>query len=893
MKLNSCIALFVLFVASFAAQSAMSQNYVEIGSGNVANTMPIYSSWNYTWSALIYNHTELGTAKTITKIGLNCTNGPKTVTNQKMYVKLSSAAVFAAANYEDPANNGYVLVFQGDITFQNGWNEIVLTTPIAYDGVQNLLIHWENRWGNTYGPQFTSTASSINNNKNCGNDVNFPLPNQIGYLNPYPGSLTNMRFYYASTGPATPVSPLPADNATVVSVDTDLSWTLGANTSSYDLYLGTDPLNLTLKVSNAPCSAGVYSYPIAGLLADSTMHYWKVVAKSGSLLESSPVWKFKTEVVIDQFPYNEGFEDSTVFHTYPVVSAWVTAPENSWYEYNAYPHSGLLCAKSYASLTGNSAILRSPKVLLPAGHSISWYWRNTNVNKVAAHDTTYFEVSANCGTTWTALDMLAPATANVAYVQRTMDLNAYAGNNFFFRFRHMTDNTSGSCNLYLDDISIFQTGATPTLLVTPTNQNVSSPEGTTDFSVTSNSAWAATSDQTWCTVTPSGSGNGSITANFTENTTGVQRVAHVSVTVTGLSPVIVTVTQGTAISTLSVSPSNQNVSAPAGNSDFAITSNSSWTASSNQSWCTITSSGTGNGTLNAIYTENTDLTPRIATLTVTVTGLSPVVVTLTQDGAAPFLLATPANQEVPFTAGTTNFTVSSNVAWSAISDAGWCAVNTSGTGNSTLFATYAENMFAAARTAHITISATGTSPVTVTVFQQCPLPVLIVTPPVQNVTWQAGIITFAISSNTAWTTSTYAPWCQPTAGGSGSGVITVTYLPNETMITRTALMSVTAVGIAPVELQIIQSPSFVSVGEVNASGLRTFPNPAWDYVTVLLPDYKPGAFAQIYNSKGEKVLEQGITAPEFKMDVSGLSKGNYLMKVFNGDVVINRTIVVI
>ncbi|MBK7214745.1 MAG: T9SS type A sorting domain-containing protein [Bacteroidales bacterium] len=445
-----------------------SQNYIEVGTGTVSNTMPIYSYWNYSWSSLIYSQSDLGTAKSITKIGLNCINGPKTVTNQKIYFKLSSASIFPAANYEDPTNNGYTLAFQGDLTFVSGWNEITLSTPIPYDGIQNLIFHWENRWGTSYGPAFYSTTSSTNNNKNCGNDQNFPPPTQTGYLNPYPGSLANMRFYYAGAGPATPTNPIPADNATTVSVGTTLSWTLGANTTNYDLYFGTDPNNLPMVVNNASAGAGVFSYTPPALLADSVKHYWKVVARNGSQQEISPVWKFKTEVVIDQFPYFEGFEDSLVFNTYPVVSAWVIDPDVTWYQYTVNPHSGNLCAKSSWYTYSTQAILRSPKVLLPPNHEISYYWQNTDLNKVAGHDTTYFEVTTNGGLTWIKVDTLSPASINNSYVHRTHNLTAYAGNNFFFRFRHKTDTSSSARNVYLDDISIYATVPVPSIQLNTT-----------------------------------------------------------------------------------------------------------------------------------------------------------------------------------------------------------------------------------------------------------------------------------------------------------------------------------------------------------------------------------------------------------------------------------------
>ena len=166
-------------------------------------------------------------------------------------------------------------------------------------------------------------------------------------------------------------------------------------------------------------------------------------------------------------PYFEGFEDSLVFNTYPVTSAWVISPDVSWYQYPTNQHSGLLCAKTSWYNSGNQAILRSPKVLLPSNLSISYYWRNTNVNKVSGHDTTYFEVTADGGQSWIKLDTLAPASVNASYVQRTHGLTPYAGNNFYFRFRHVTDNTGSASNVYLDDISISGTVQIPNIQLSP------------------------------------------------------------------------------------------------------------------------------------------------------------------------------------------------------------------------------------------------------------------------------------------------------------------------------------------------------------------------------------------------------------------------------------------
>jgi len=87
----------------------------------------------------------------------------------------------------------------------------------------------------------------------------------------------------------------------------------------------------------------------------------------------------------------------------------------------------------------------------------------------------------------------------------------------------------------------------PSITVSPANQLVpSEPGGTFDFTVTTGSDWTASSDQTWCTVTPNGTGNGIITATYDANETTVERVATITVTVSGLNPVIVNVTQAAA-----------------------------------------------------------------------------------------------------------------------------------------------------------------------------------------------------------------------------------------------------------------------------------------------------------------------------------------------------------
>ena len=156
----------------------------------------------------------------------------------------------------------------------------------------------------------------------------------------------------------------------------------------------------------------------------------------------------------------------------------------------------------------------------------------------------------------------------------------------------------------------------PRLSVAPTNQNVTSSSGTTSFDVASNLSWTSSSNQEWCSVTLSGDGNGTITATYLSNTGAGSRIAAITVSGSGVSDQVVTVTQLGSAPSLTVTPLNQNVTSSAGTTSFAVGSNLGWTSSSNQTWCTVTPSGTGNGTITATYQVNSGAGSRTATITV-------------------------------------------------------------------------------------------------------------------------------------------------------------------------------------------------------------------------------------------------------------------------------------
>lgn len=475
---------FILILVSVLMLTNLNaQNYVQVGNGSTEGGLPTYLAWNYSYSSMLYHASDIGSAKAITKIAINAVNDISglTLTNQKMWMKHTDKSEFtfsgspSTSPYEDPDNNGFTLVWEGSINYVQGWIEIDIT-DFAYNGTDNIIIHWENRHGSsTYSAEFFATDITDQLAKNWGGDSD--VPTSPGYT-PYPNALPNMRFYYEGDGPATPSNFIPANEATKVNLDSVLRFTIGKNTTSYDLLLGTDEDNLVKVVENMAADSGDYFYTPEEILLPYTKYYWQVIAKKGDQTESSTINSFTTQYSIHKYPYEQGFEDdSVIWNGYGNLSLaeWEF---DGWYSLDEADPENAHSDTMYAYIGPGDApgdALTTCRILLPENARISYYWRNgaslITKSKIAGHDTTFFEASIDGKETWVTLDTLM-SDENV-YHQSFADLSDFAGNNTYVRWRYVTDGDySLSKRMYLDDILI---DFTPTIAI------IEFPEDTITF----------------------------------------------------------------------------------------------------------------------------------------------------------------------------------------------------------------------------------------------------------------------------------------------------------------------------------------------------------------------------------------------------------------------------
>ena len=161
------------------------------------------------------------------------------------------------------------------------------------------------------------------------------------------------------------------------------------------------------------------------------------------------------------------------------------------------------------------------------------------------------------------------------------------------------------------------------------------------------------------------------------------------------------------------------------------------------------------------------------------------------------LTVSPSSRSVSNAAGSTSFSVASNVSWSVSDDAGWMSFTpSSGSNNGTITVNYDENTSSSSRTGTLTVSGGGiTRNVTVVQQGQAVEPYLTVTPSNLYVNNNAGSINFNIESNISWEIKHTVDWLGKNPNtGSGNATITVNYQSNSTSGSRSATLNVNGTG---------------------------------------------------------------------------------------------------
>lgn len=348
--------------------------------------------------------------------------------------------------------------------------------------------------------------------------------------------------------------------------------------------------------------------------------------------------------------------------------------------------------------------------------------------------------------------------------------------------------------------------------------SVESAEQSITLSFSSNVAWSATVSANWLTISPSSgeAGKNSVKVEVEENRTGQPRSATITISdKESTQKVSVTVRQEALKASLTVSPESLEFSANKGEEMLNVTSNTDWVITKDAEWITLDSDkGKGLATIAAGVTENTSLTSRTGSITVSTSdGSVKKTVSVRQSGAA--VVFTIDRNEFSVAAAGESFSVkvTHNIGYKINSQPEW--VKQTGKANSGNVDTYTftaeANTSTEAREGVIVFCNDNNECVPVTVKQAGANATLSVSPAELTFTAKSESKTFSIASNTAWTATSSAPWAKiNAASGSGNAQVVVSAEENTAITQRSATVTIkTADGKASATVKVTQSSANV------------------------------------------------------------------------------------
>ena len=284
---------------------------------------------------------------------------------------------------------------------------------------------------------------------------------------------------------------------------------------------------------------------------------------------------------------------------------------------------------------------------------------STNTNWTANSNAAWLKVSPTSGNAGTNVAINYTVDANNATAARTGIITFTAG----------TQTAT---------FTVTQAGVAPSLSVSPTAPATIAAAGSTvALSVVSNLSWsvAKSANSDWLTVSPtSGTGNQNVSATASANATTAERSSTLTFSAAGVANVVVTIRQAGVNASLSLSETSIKVNAsPISIGILKLTTNTAWTVKSDAEWLTVgPTSGNAGTNIELTWSVAINTTPNSRTGKITVmAGTQTSTFTVTQAGINPEFSLSAESKAVAATGESGQLGITSNVPWSATSNATW------------------------------------------------------------------------------------------------------------------------------------------------------------------------------------------------------------------------------
>ena len=465
--------LFMLLATVLSLTQMKAQLVVQVGNGTATQSYaPVSHFYNYSYAQSIYDVEEIANAGIISALAWDFAHASSATVNSTIYMGEVPRSSFSNGTDLVPLDS-LTMVYQGNVTFSQGWTTITLTTPFVYSGEGNIVVAYVNTTGSYAGTgrNYNSTVTTVSKTiykRGDSTPANLSDPTTIGGSS---GSIStqrpNIKFTINSADDfCYPVSGLTLSNLTTDG--TDISWTSEESNFEYQYKLASETWESENVVSGTTTSTSV---SLSGLNSSSRYDFRvKTICSDG---ESSWVnCSFNTACdVITAFPWFEGFESN--WNNLDLMTGTITAPycwlningggSSYKWETTSTSYEGSKAAYMYGYYSSSESLatyknddwLITPVLELTGGEVLNFYAKKSNASdtpelRIYAYALTDVDMTSGADTAnFVAIDSLANLTTS--YREYEIDLRSLSGQ---YRLAFVRNKTYGHGPVYLDNVTV-------------------------------------------------------------------------------------------------------------------------------------------------------------------------------------------------------------------------------------------------------------------------------------------------------------------------------------------------------------------------------------------------------------------------------------------------------
>lgn len=320
---------------SFTTGNCLTGGDVEWGHGTTPLTLiPIGCNYKSFYTQQLFTAEELSGARTFNGLAVNkATSSVNDTRNISIYLGNTTQGNLTSATFISNAQQ--TRVFNGNVTFVNGWTSITFDTLFHYTGSNMVVTFIDNTDSAMTSQSFYTSNSDVSTLYSYSNDtVADPNVNASISVNTY-GRRANIRFF-AACGDNTCAAP----NVVITGVTANqvaMSWAPGSTENNWDLAYR--PANGAW--TSAGSSAFTY-YSFANLQPNTTYDF-QIISNCENSADTTEVTATTDCAVISAYPYVESFETYNTGETGAINPCWYRFTDNSTvtpYVTNAYANGG-------------------------------------------------------------------------------------------------------------------------------------------------------------------------------------------------------------------------------------------------------------------------------------------------------------------------------------------------------------------------------------------------------------------------------------------------------------------------------------------------------------------------------------------------------------------------